>query len=142
MIPVVRAEAFYTPPWRLADQWATVPPAERCLRWYELKQQRRIQAPEGMILGHRLWARINHGRWVADCPCGSAQVVSPADRRFACPECGAGWFPIVFPADVDAAEASIVGQLPHERNWWNPDDPNPWDRLQTPAEPGPKAGES
>ncbi|MEU6344489.1 hypothetical protein ABZ883_26475 [Streptomyces sp. NPDC046977] len=128
-IPVVRAEAYYLPPpRRRADSWDAVPPAERVWRWYELKVQRRMQPPAGMLIGQRQWARIDHNRWVSDCPCGSAQVVTPADRRFACPECGYGWIEVVFPEDVDAVEASVANDIPSERNWWNPDDPNPWNR--------------
>lgn len=127
MIPVQRAETFYLPP---ASQpptaWALVPPAERVFRWIEHRAQRRVSAPDGTLLGQRAWARINHNRWVADCPCGSAQVVSPADPRTACTECGYGWVPLVFPADVDAVEASVAEELPHLRNWVNPDDPDPW----------------
>ncbi|MDQ3431391.1 MAG: hypothetical protein M3467_04065 [Actinomycetota bacterium] len=115
---VVRAEDYYTPPpSQPADAWAMVRPAERVARWYEHKQQRRLGVPEGVLLDQVLHARINHSRWVADCPCGSAQVVSPADPRFFCVECGAGWFRIQFPADVDRVEAELADQLPHLRNW-------------------------
>jgi hypothetical protein len=126
---VQRAETFYLPPPPLRpDEWALVPPAELCLRWYEMRQQRRIEAPSGTLLGIKLWARIDAGRWVADCPCGSAQVVTPTDPRFACPECGAGWFAVVFPEDTAAAEAAVASDLPSERFWWQDDDPNPWNR--------------
>lgn len=134
LIPVQRAETFYLPP---PDQpvtaWDLVPPAERCARWYEHKQQRSIVHPLGLILGQQVYARINHGRWVAGCPCGSAQVVTPTDPRMACVECGAGWFVLVFPADPAVAEAEVAGELPHLRNWWNPDDPD----APPPAEPAP-----
>ena len=127
---VQRAETFYLPPPHLPPTaWDLVPPAERCLRWYEERQQRRVPTPAGVILGRQLYARINHGRWVADCPCGSAQVVTPVDQRLACPECGAGWLRVVFPDDVAAAEASVADELPHLRNWWHPDDAAAWDRL-------------
>ncbi|MEU0181769.1 hypothetical protein ABZ312_11360 [Streptomyces sp. NPDC006207] len=136
-IPVVRAEAYYVPPPpRRPDAWALVPPAERVWRWYELKLQRRVQPPDGLLIGQRTWARINHNRWVADCPCGSAQIVTPTDQRMACPECGLGWIEVVFPEDVDAAEAAVADQLPHERNWWQDDDPGAWDRIATPKPPG------
>ena len=127
LIPVERAESFYLPP---PDQppnaWALIPAAERVFRWVELRQQRRITPPDGFMIGHRIFARINHNRWVADCPCGSAQVVSPADPRMACTECGAGWFRLVVPDDPAAVEASVGDALPHERNWWHPDDPDLW----------------
>lgn len=131
-IPVLRAETFYLPPpSEPADAWSLVAPAERVLRWYELRVQRRIPTPTGTLLGTQLWARIDANRWVADCPCGSAQVVTPTDARFACPECGTGWIVVAFPADVAAAEAAVAEQLPSERFWWNPDAP-----ADSPPEPG------
>lgn len=141
LIPIVRAETFYLPPpGQPADAWALVPPAERAFRWVELRQQRRLEPPAGLILGHKIYARINHGRWVADCPCGSAQVVTPADQRMACTECGAGWFQLLYPEDADAAEAEVIDKLPHERNWWHPDDES-WDRPPPPPEPEPEGME-
>ncbi|WP_405794124.1 hypothetical protein [Streptomyces sp. NBC_01506] len=126
-IPVLRAETFYLPPPKLPpDAWQLVPPAERVFRWIEYRAQRRVIPPVGFLIGQRTWARINHNRWIADCPCGNAQVVSPADPRLACTECGYGWVELVFPEDVAAVEASIEHELPHLRNWVHPDDPVPW----------------
>ncbi|MDX3162443.1 hypothetical protein PV516_01330 [Streptomyces scabiei] len=126
-IAVVRAEAFYLPshPQR-PDAWALVPAAERVFRWYEDRVQRRVRPPDGYVIGQKTYAQINHNRWVAMCPCGSAQVVTPADPRMACTECGYGWLALVFPEDVDAVEASVADELPHLRNWWHPDDPVSW----------------
>lgn len=140
-IPVERAEAFYLPPPPLEPAtWALVPPAERVFRWVELRQQRRITPPDGFVLGHRSYARINHNRWIADCPCGSAQVVTPSDPRMACTECGFGWIVLVFPEDVAAVEAAVAEELPHLRNWWHPDDPDPWGvpPSDAPADPVPE----
>ncbi|MFM9596685.1 hypothetical protein ACKI1O_45855, partial [Streptomyces scabiei] len=100
-----------------------VAPAERVFRWYEERVQRRVRPPDGYVIGQKTYARINHNRWVADCPCGSAQVVTPADPRMACTECGYGWIVLVFPEDVAAVEASVAADLPHLRNWWHPSDP-------------------
>lgn len=140
-IPVQRAETFYLPPPPLPlDAWALVSPAELCMRWYEMRQQRRIEPPSGTLLGIQLWARIDANRWVADCPCGSAQVVTPTDPRFACPECGTGWVVVVFPEDVATAEAAVAEDLPSERFWWQADDPSPWNRPpdeQSPDAPQP-----
>lgn len=135
-VPVVRAEAFYLPPpGQRANTWDLVRPAERVWRWVELRQQRRLEPPAGFILGHRIHAQINHGRWVADCPCGSAQIVTPTDPRMACTECGFGWAKLVFPGNPDAVEAAVANLLPHERNWWHPDD-NAWNRpAQVPSPP-------
>jgi hypothetical protein len=122
-LPVIRAEAYYLPPPELPpDTWALMPPAELALAWYEQRAQRRLPRPAGIDLSLTLYARIDAGRWVAQCPCLSAQVATPADPRFLCVECGAGWFRVRFPDDVAAAEAAVLGQLPHERFWRNPDD--------------------
>lgn len=133
-IPVLRAETFYLPPPQLpADAWDLVPPAERVFRWYEYRVQRRVIPPDGFILGQHVYARINHNRWVADCRCGSAQVVSPADPRTACTECGLGWITLVFPEDPDAIEAALSELLPDERNWIHPDDDSDsWPAPSTP----------
>ncbi|MGW0647899.1 hypothetical protein ACWD4T_03685 [Streptomyces umbrinus] len=142
-IPVERAEGYYLPPPGPsvpADAWALVPPAERVWRWVELQQQRRLTPPDGFVIGHRAYARINHNRWVADCPCGSAQVVTPSDPRMACTECGYGWLALVLPEDVEAVEESVADKLPHLRNWWHPDDPNPWGIPPSDAPPEPGGG--
>lgn len=139
-IPVVRAEAFYTPPpQQPADAWVLVPAAERVWRWVEYQLQRRVTPPSGVLLGEQVWARINHGRWVADCVCESAQIVTPADARFACTECGWGWVTVVFPGDPAAAEAEVEAAPPHLRNWRNPEDPTSQQPPALPSlpEPGP-----
>ena len=136
-IAVVRAETFYTPPpGQPADLWAGVPAAELVWRWYELRMGRRVTPPTETV-DETYYARINQNRWVADCSCGSAAVVSPADPRYACTECGWGWCSLIFPADVAAVEASLLALKPVLRNWWNPEDPNNPDR---PVEPVPDPG--
>ncbi|MFD9515953.1 hypothetical protein [Streptomyces sp. NPDC059979] len=137
-IATQRAEAFYRPPATMpGTAWDHVPPAERVWRWYENRAQRRLAPPAGILLGEKIYARINHNRWVADCVCGSAQVVTPTDPRFACPECGYGWAQILFPASPEAAEEAVSARAPHERNWWHDDDKS-WDRPRpTLPEKGP-----
>ena len=124
LIPVERAESFYLPPPTIPrDAWAGVPAAELVFRWVSHRMQRTTVPPRGFVIGAIGWARINHNRWVSDCPCGSAQVVSPTDKRMACTECGLGWRTLVFPEDPDAVEESLDPLLPHERNWWHDEDP-------------------
>ncbi|MEU0393804.1 hypothetical protein ABZ208_13675 [Streptomyces sp. NPDC006208] len=127
--PVLRAEDFYLPPpGQPADAWRLVPPAERALRWYEEKAQRRLPRPQGTDLGPPTMARIDAGRWVADCPCGSAQVVTPEDPRMFCVEClPSAWLRVRFPTDVAAAEATVAAKPQHERFWWQPGD-DAWNR--------------
>lgn len=138
-VAVVRAETYYTPPPREpADAWAGVPAAELVWRWMEYRTGRRLIPPVESV-EDVYFARIDQNRWLADCTsCGSAAIVSPTDPRFACTECQWGWCSLLFPLDVDAVEASLMGQKPGRRTWWNPDDPKNPDRPPDPApDPGP-----
>ena len=117
--------------------WAGVPAAELVWRWYEVRMGRRVTPPADTV-DETYYARINQNRWIADCVCGSAQVVSPTDPRYACVECGWGWCAVIYPADVAAVEASLMELKPALRNWWNPDDPNNPDRP--PVNPLPDPG--
>jgi hypothetical protein len=140
-VAVVRAETFYTPPPpEPADAWALLPAALLVWRWYETRMGRRVVPPEDTV-DDVYFARINQNRWIADCSsCGSAAVVSPADPRYACTECQWGWCLVIFPSDVAAVEASLVGLKPALRNWWNPDDPNNPDNAVVPVpNPGPES---
>jgi ribosomal protein S27AE len=143
VIPVVRAETFYLPaPPESPDAWAMVPPALLVWRWYEARMGRRVIPPDDdSVTGESYYARINQNRWLADCSsCGSAAVVSPADPRYACTQCGWGWCALTFPADVAAVEASLIGLKPALRNWWNDADPSnpnppPGDPIPSPPDP-------
>lgn len=71
----------------------------------------------------RLLAYVNHGRWVVDCPCGSAQLASRSDRRFWCVEChnawaSGKWVGVDWPQDEADVEALLL-ERPEEktRNW-------------------------
>ncbi|GGZ28399.1 hypothetical protein GCM10010387_22310 [Streptomyces inusitatus] len=129
---VVRAEAYYRPrparPGRPADDWSHIPVAERIFHWYRAWLGRTVPVPTVTVSG-LVYARINHNRWLGDCHCGNAQLISPSDQRMACPECGYDWVTVVWPTTVDAIEADMLTRpLVRDRNWWNPDDPNNPDR--------------
>ncbi|MFF1650127.1 hypothetical protein [Streptomyces sp. NPDC058240] len=128
---VLRAETFYLPPAvEPVDAWADTPAAELVFRWMEHRMQRRVPLPTAVV-DEAYFARINQNRWLADCVCGSAQVVSPADPRYGCTECGYGWCGLVFPEDVAAVESEMLLQAkPYLRNWWHPDDPANPDRPE------------
>lgn len=135
-IAVVTAETFYMPPpQQPADAWDQVPGAERVFKWVEYRLGRRVTPPAEAV-EQTYYARINQNRWVTDCICGSAQVVSPVDQRYGCTECGWGWCTVIYPEDVAAVEASLMAVAPHLRNWWHVDDPaNP--AVPPPAGPEP-----
>ncbi|QQZ54159.1 hypothetical protein IFE09_11390 [Streptomyces microflavus] len=137
IIRVVRAEAVYTPPPpEPVTAWSGVPAAELVYLYMETRTQRRITRPTEPT-GDTYYARINQNRWVADCYCGSAQVVSPTDPRYGCVECGWGWSALIFPADATAVETQVMLEpRPALRNWWHADDPlNP---VQPDPDPGPE----
>lgn len=70
-------------------------------------------------------ARIDAGRWVADCPyCLGSEVVSKAFPVFFCQSCGmaaaSGAVRVaVFPADVSGTEAGVE-DLPIRQRFWVP----------------------
>ncbi|MCX4974210.1 hypothetical protein [Streptomyces sp. NBC_00620] len=142
-IAVVRAETYYLPPPRLPqDAWADVPGAELIYRWIEERMGRRVPLPEGTLDGvPPVYARVNQNRWLADCVCGSAAIVSLVDPRWGCTQCGYGWATLVVPTAEETAviEAELLTiPQPHLRNWWNPLDPNNPDWQAEPApDPGP-----
>jgi hypothetical protein len=74
-------------------------------------------------LGLELPVRVNHGRWVVDCPvCLSAQLASFTEQRFLCAECGnvsvgGKWLSIVWPPDAVAIENALVIRPTENRNW-------------------------
>ena len=57
-------------------------------------------------------ARVDFGRWLADCQCGSAQYVEPGEP-FYCAECGMAWnehlaCQVVFPETKEEIEQELM----------------------------------
>lgn len=135
---VRRAEDFYTPPpGKPLDAWDLVPPAERVIAYMEHLEQRTWPRPGPDIVG-QLIARIDAGRWVAQCPtCASAQVVTPTDPRMWCVDCKPdAWTSVRFPSDCEGAEATVADLPVSERFWWADDDTEAWNKP--PASPAPE----
>lgn len=69
-------------------------------------------------------ARIDAGRWLADCPvgCGGAEMVSAADPVFLCISCGSDdkWWPVVFPGNRTVIEAEIIKRSDVNGWAWTP----------------------
>lgn len=85
-------------------------------------QQRPLIAPPKSVAAQSLEVYANHGRWVVDCPCGSAQLASKDDRRFFCVECRNAWCqgkwaPVVWPANLDDIEGLLDMRLSKNANW-------------------------
>ena len=80
--------------------------------------------PPTQIIGS-IEARVNHGRWVAECPeplCGFAVVADATAPLLLCGQCGKGWYTVVFPLEKTAIEVLLlrrprVAGRPSTRNW-------------------------
>lgn len=85
---------------------------------------RGVRAPTELAPGPVVAARVEHGRWLLDCPfCPSAGLGDPDDPRSYCPECrngpvGGKWLPAAYPADLPAIEDALLVRPPQNRNWW------------------------
>lgn len=141
---IVQAETYYLPPpprrGQTPQDWSQVPGSELIYKWALTNLGRRVPVPTGTVDGHPgLYARIDDGRWLAECDvpgCGAAWIVSvlDPDPRFGCIECKRDWVPLIVPDDVPAAEAEALAL--DRRFWWHADDPrNP---AEDPVEPAPE----
>ena len=137
---IVQAETYYLPPPPRRGQdpqdWSQVPGSELIYKWALTYLNRRVPLPTGSVPDHPgLYARIDDGRWLAECDaCRAAWIVSVLDPnpRFGCIECKRDWVPLIVPDDVPAAEAEALALT--SRFWWHPLDPkNP--TVEFPAEP-------
>ena len=76
------------------------------------------------LITTRARARVNHGRWIADCPrpyCANAMRLTPGQAAFHCG--GEGGCQLVaeveWPADADGIWAALVERpVPGTRNWY------------------------
>lgn len=70
-----------------------------------------------------IYAYVNHGRWIAECPdCRAAQLACKTDPRFLCHECGnvaVGklWRSVVWPSNVIGIENQLAGRPVENQNW-------------------------
>ena len=61
-------------------------------------------------------ARVNHGRWIADCPiCRGAEMVKET-QDFLCGSCGA-FGRVKWPKDIAAIEAALAVRPMGNQNW-------------------------
>lgn len=64
-------------------------------------------------------ARVEHGRWIADCPCGAGIAVHPQWTEAGCLECGR-WWPVMVPRDWDDIEAVLLARPKAVNRGWLP----------------------
>lgn len=63
-------------------------------------------------------ARVNHGRWIVDCPsCPNAHLLPAEGRAFVCAECGSGPHDVEIPHDRDDIDAALAVRNDVNRNW-------------------------
>jgi hypothetical protein len=76
------------------------------------KTRKRLPA-DRKAKGAGVVARVNLGRWIADCPCGGAEMVDPDVPLFFCFSCGnldngGKYRPVNFPAWHKSIEAELL----------------------------------
>ncbi|MFZ3558170.1 hypothetical protein [Streptomyces sp. BH055] len=134
---IVQAETYYLPPTprrgQTVQDWSQVPGAELVYKWVDYRMGWRVPVPAQAVPDDPgLYARIDDGRWVAECQCGAAWIVSVLDPRFGCAQCRRDWVPLIVPDDIPAAEAEALSL--DRRFWFHPADP----RNPAPPEPEPE----
>lgn len=65
-------------------------------------------------------AYVNHGRWLADCPCGDAMAVDPDIPWGVCLGCG-GHAVVRFPVNAIEIERILAHRPTANQNWREPD---------------------
>lgn len=104
--------ALYSTPGEVENHWIMVAQRKGFLR-------DGIVSMELLETGERRAARVDHGRWLVDCPCGGAAAAWPESERAACLDCGCIWL-AKFPSKRarEAAEAALLERpLGENRNW-------------------------
>jgi len=71
---------------------------------HHARRNRRDLPPSDEIEGP-VHAELYRGLWIVRCPadpCAGACVASSLDPVYFCPDCGAGWFDVIFPVNKTA----------------------------------------
>lgn len=95
------------------------------IRWARAVKAPWVIMPNPLPAPHgRAYARVNHSRWIVDCPfCAGAQDASRINPIFWCAECGMSdndFAPmaVVFPDNADEIERILLLRPnPATRNW-------------------------
>jgi len=91
--------------------------------YHSLAAQHGHKIDARLVRAPAISARINHGRWIADCPdCAGAEYVDESEPIFFCMSCGnlavGGHFRRVkFPKDKAKIEGCLNGRPVANRNW-------------------------
>jgi hypothetical protein len=77
-----------------------------------IARRKDIQYEDGVYI-----ARVEHGRWIANCPCYSGVLVNPEWPKAGCLECGR-WWPVVFPQNWrDIEDVLLARPRASQRGW-------------------------
>lgn len=85
-----------------------------------------FQPPEGVALGLKARAELNHGRWIVRCLfCPGANLACWIDQRFFCVDCfhrseprAVGrWLLVEWPDELEAIESLIAKRPEPNRSW-------------------------
>ena len=90
----------------------------------QMRPNRRFAIPSEMAQGPLLTVRVEHGRWLVDCPfCNSANLADDDEPRFFCLDCrnedaGGLWLPVQWPRERKEIEDALL-ERKHtvNRNW-------------------------
>lgn len=80
------------------------------VRAFTLRRGMRSQDGAGTVTAY-----VNHGRWVADCPCGGAELIVENEPML-CGSCAHSRM-VVWPADVEAIESMLEVRDDRNQNW-------------------------
>lgn len=87
----------------------------------------RSALPTAEKVAGEVLARVDHGRWVAECPdgCRWAVIVSVQTPLFFCGSCrnakvGGNWRRVALPADRDKIEYHLLKRIGTANRFWNP----------------------
>jgi len=70
-----------------------------------------VDLPEDEIPIGEVDAELHRGRWIVQCPevdCAGAVLVTTMDPVYMCPDCGSGWYNVVFPKNKAAIEREVL----------------------------------
>jgi hypothetical protein len=111
-----------------ASPWPPEPPAKGATWVTRVGWNRTDVAPftppDDYVAGreHAIRVRVNHGRWIAVCPCGGAQLACRTDHRMFCVDClnahvDGRWVPVIWPEDVGGVEDAMAVRPAVLQNW-------------------------
>lgn len=104
---------------RFLDNKTRIDSPETYLAWHAERLLDRGLVAARTIQVHRLRARINHGRFLADClSCGSGMFTRPDWRLACCAECGAVYNGVIFPERIAAIVLLLLARPRRENQNW------------------------